>query len=117
MSLPDDQADTSNVVFGANFYMAFFVAQQSTYDLVTGQETLTAVEMQIFVSHDDSSTAAYIGNQLYPIGPNPFAPVPPPAPTPSSSDAGWIIALVIVVLILAGFLGWAVWKWRVTSSQ
>lgn len=45
VSLPDGQADTSNVVFGANFYMAFFVAQQSTYALVTGQETLTAVEL------------------------------------------------------------------------
>jgi len=30
---------------------------------------------------------------------------------------GWIITFVILVLILAVFLGWAVYKWRVTSKN
>lgn len=49
VNLPSDAG--SNVIFGANFYMAFFVAQQSTYALTGTSEVLTGVELQIFVSH------------------------------------------------------------------
>lgn len=119
VELTDNAAESSNVIFGANFYMTFFVAQQNTYALASGSEVITAQQLQIFVSLDNPYSAAYVGNAIYPLGPDPFAPISPtpPSPTPSSSDAGWIVALVIVILILAGFLGWAVWKWRSTSNQ
>jgi len=102
-------------VFGAQFYQAFFVAQQSVYALTGGVDTLIGQDMQIFVSHDNAYATANITNTTFLVGPNPFAPVAPPtppSPTPSSSSVGWIIALVIVFLILAVFLGWAVYKWR-----
>jgi len=113
-NLNSEGAESKNVVFGAQFYTAFFAATENVYSTIAGDDKLRGVDTTIYTSHDSPYTACYIGNETLPIGTNPFytAPVTPS----SSADVGWIIALVIVVIILAAFLGWAVYKWRVTSK-
>lgn len=52
---------------------------------------------------------------MLPEGTNPFytAPVLPS----DSADVVWIIVLCVIVVVLAGFLGWAVYKWRKAAAE
>lgn len=61
-------------------------------------------------------SVSYIGDEQLPLGDNPFY-TPPPTPIQQSKAVIWIVALCAVIIILAAFLGWAVYKWRVTSKQ
>jgi flagellar basal body-associated protein FliL len=44
---------------------------------------------------------------MLPMGANPFIK-PTPTPTPDKASVIWIIILCIIVVLLAGFLGWAI---------
>ena len=56
---------------------------------------------------------------MLPIGANPFVkPTPPtPTPTPDKASVIWIIILCVIVVLLAGFLGWAIYKWRTAEKD
>lgn len=49
------------------------------------------------------------------MGTNPF--YTPPLPPNDTTAVIWIIVLCIIIVVLAGFLGWAVYKWRITSKS
>lgn len=50
------------------------------------------------------------------MGKDPFVHKPTPD-TPDEKPAGWIVTFIILVIILAVFLAWAVYKWRVASKD
>ena len=60
---------------------------------------------------------------MLPMGPIPLctAPAPvPPAPIPTPDDkvsVVWIIILCVIIVILGGFLAWAVYKYRSVQKE
>lgn len=58
----------------------------------------------------------YIGNEVLPIGANPFVPTPP---TPDDPDGGvsttWVVILTILGALMIGFLGWALYKFKLAK--
>ena len=50
---------------------------------------------------------------MLPQGTNPFSPIipTPPAPAPKK-NVTWVVILCIIIALLAGFLGYGIWKWR-----
>ena len=53
---------------------------------------------------------------MLPMGANPFIK-PTPTPTPDKASVIWIIVLCVIVVLLAGFLGWAIYKWRTAEKE
>lgn len=72
--------------------------------------------MTLYVSLNSNQNSSYIGNQMLPLGANPFYTAPTPVPSDKASVV-WIIILCVVIALLAGFLGWAIWKWRKTAQE
>lgn len=96
------------------FFQEFYGAFTNTYDVATGKQNAQNLELFIQIS---SSTwnASYIGNQMLPEGTNPFY-TEPVAPS-TSADVVWIIVLCVIIVLLAAFLGWAVYKWRKAAAE
>lgn len=69
--------DTDQIVFGTLFYSQFFNVYNNTYSAANITSLQASQAASIFVS--TNATEAYIGDQVLPIGVNPF-PVPPPLP-------------------------------------
>lgn len=73
--------------------------------------------MTLFVQLNSNLTASYIGNELLPLGDNPFYTAPSPVKPNDTASIVWIVILCVVISLLAGFLAWAIWKWRKTSQE
>ena len=60
---------------------------------------------------------AYVGNEILPVGVNPFKPVPPePEPTYGLSP-GWIVVLTLLLGALLAFLGYALYRWQSAKAE
>lgn len=114
-NLDIEQEDSSNVILGGMFFQEFFGAFTNTYNKTTG--SVVAQDLELFIQLSSSWNASYIGDEMLPEGTNPFYTAPI---TPASSDNAsviWIIVLCVIIVLLAGFLGWAVYKWRKTAQE
>ena len=61
---------------------------------------------------------AYVGNQSLPTGVNPFIPAPPePTPDEGGIKTAWIVVLALLCAVLFGFLGFALYKWKMAALQ
>ena len=59
---------------------------------------------------------AYVGSEVLPTGVNPFVPQPP-TPEKDGVSAAWIVVLVLLCAFMLGFLGFALWKWKVAQAK
>jgi len=60
---------------------------------------------------------AYVGNADLPQGVDPFVPQPAPTPEPEKGNAWiWIVVLSILVVLLLGGLGFAIYKWKANQA-
>jgi len=102
------------VILGGLFFQEFFGVFQNQYNQTTGSQQAQAAQLYIQIS--SSFPQSYIGNEMLPMGANPFIK-PAPTPTPDKASVIWIIILCIIVVLLAGFLGWAIYKWRTAEKE
>lgn len=49
------------------------------------------------------------------MGTNPF--YTPVVPTPDNASVVWIIILCVIIVLLAAFLGWAIYKWKQSAKD
>ncbi len=96
------------------FFEEFFGSATNQYN-----QTTSAVQSQtltLYVQLNSNDATSYIGDEQLPLGANPFY-VPPPTPVNPDNSASvvWIVILCVVISLLAGFLGWAIYKWRKTA--
>lgn len=102
------------MILGGLFFQEFFGVFQNQYNQTTGSQQAQAAQLYIQIS--SSFPQSYIGNEMLPMGANPFIK-PTPTPTPDKASVIWIIILCIIVVLLAGFLGWAIYKWRTAEKE
>lgn len=102
------------MILGGLFFQEFFGVFQNQYNQTTGSQQAQAAQLYIQIS--SSFPQSYIGNEMLPMGVNPFIK-PTPTPTPDKASVIWIIILCIIVVLLAGFLGWAIYKWRTAEKE
>lgn len=114
--LSSENMASSNVVLGGMFFQEFFGVFMNQYNQTTG--SLQSQTAQFYIQRNNNYNASYVGNEMLPMGTNPFyTPVPTPTPTPDDASVIWIIILCVIVVLLAGFLGWAIYKWRQSEKQ
>lgn len=102
------------MILGGLFFQEFFGVFQNQYNQTTGSQQAQAAQLYIQIS--SSFPQSYIGIEMLPMGANPFIK-PTPTPTPDKASVIWIIILCIIVVLLAGFLGWAIYKWRTAEKE
>merc|ERR1711935_1200610 len=91
----DSNAEQSqDVILGGMFFQEFFGKFTNDYSTSVNDPT----QMVSLWTGRDAKLNAYIGNEVLPIGVNPFVPVVPPEE--SSPSAIWIVLLIIVMIAL-----------------
>jgi heme/copper-type cytochrome/quinol oxidase subunit 2 len=54
---------------------------------------------------------------MLPMGDNPFYVVISPNEPSDTASIIWIVILCVVISLLAGFLGWSIYRWRQTAEE
>jgi len=106
---------SQQIIFGGMFFQEFFGVFMNNYT-----DPYKPSQMAKLYVGQNSLYASYIGNEVLPEGTNPFVPQPvPPAPTPESGGVSttWIVILSVVCALLIGFLGYAIYRWKVGTIQ
>jgi hypothetical protein len=102
---------SSNIILGGMFFQEFFGVFTNDYTVdPVGQTAMLYPGL-------NAQYNAYIGNEALPEGVNPFVP---PTPTPSDdgkSNVAWIIILSVLVVLLLGGLGFAIYKWKTAQQE
>lgn len=102
---------SSSIIFGGKFFQEFFGVFTNDYH----SQATPDQSAQIFLNENAIYTdVGYLGNAVLPTGVNPFRPLPPPTPTPDNTGLGtvWIVVIVLIGVILLGFLGFLLYKYR-----
>lgn len=60
---------------------------------------------------------AYVGNVTLPEGVNPFIPSPATPDDGNKVSVIWIVVLCLMCAIMLGFLGWALYKWKIAQHN
>jgi len=102
---------SQNIIFGGMFFQEFFGVFTNNYTDI-GDVTQQA---KLYVGRN-AMLNAYVGNEELPIGENPFIPHPP-EPESSGVSVAWIIVLSLLCAVLLGFLGYALYKWKVAQHN
>lgn len=102
---------SQNIILGGMFFQEFFGVFTNDYNDL-GDVTQSA---KLYVGRNGKLNA-YVGNEELPIGENPFIPHPP-APEDTGVSVAWIIVLSLLCAILLGFLGYALYKWKVAQHN
>jgi hypothetical protein len=105
-------AQSTSIILGGMFFQEFFGVFTNDYNDIYGDILQTA---RLYVGRNGKLNA-YIGNETLPIGENPFIPHPPDPETTGISVA-WIIVLSLLCAVLLGFLGYALYKWKVAQHN
>lgn len=120
-------ASSQNIIMGGLFYQEFAGYFSNGY-----ADPYNPTQMaKFYVGQNSKYNQSYIGNETLPTGTNPFVPGPtppgpeppgpePPSPTPDEPtevSAIWIVLLVIVGALLLGFLGFAIYRWKIAQSR
>merc|ERR1719443_2618469 len=118
ISYLDSLAASSNqIVLGGMFFQEFFGIFVNDYNDPANPNQAT----QIYVGRN-AKWNGYIGNEVLPIGPNPFVPIPPtpPGPTPSDNSSGlgtaWIVVIALIGCLLVAFLAFLLYKYKVATK-
>jgi hypothetical protein len=112
--LDTNAAQSTNVILGGMFFQEFFGIFENDYNDIQDPNQ----SVSLFVGKN-AKLNAYIGNETLPEGVNPFIPPAPPAPEPESSGVSvvWIVVLSVLSAVLLGFLGWALYKWKIAQHK
>lgn len=101
-------------ILGGAFFQEFYGIFENYYD--TSNTFANQQSATFYVQELSIWNASYIGNEMLPLGADPFytPPTPPAPPSPNTKNVSyiWIIVLCVIIVILLGFLGWAVHKYR-----
>lgn len=104
-------SQSQNIIMGGMFFQEFFgvFANDFSNDPYTQSVSIYVNENALY--------NAYVGSTDLPEGVNPFIPKPtPPAPEEKGNAWIWITILSILVVLLLGGLGFAVYKWKATQN-
>lgn len=93
------------------FFQEFFGVFTNDYNDIQD----VAQSSKIYVGQN-ALLNAYVGNKDLPIGENPFIPHPP-EPEDTGISVAWIIVLSLLCALLLGFLGFALYKWKVAQHN
>ena len=99
---------SSNIILGGQFFQEFFGVFDNNYntDPYTQAATIYVNEYALW--------SAYVGATDLPEGVNPFVP---PTPAEEKSKAWiWITILSVVIVLLLGGLGFAIYKWKASQG-
>lgn len=103
---------SNNIILGGMFFQEFFGVFTNTYNVDP------ATQEAAFFVNENAMYNAYVGNEVLPTGQNPFVPAPTPTPEPEKGNAWiWITILSILVVLLLGGLGFAIYKWKANQSS
>lgn len=111
--LDEYASQSQSVILGGMFMQEFFTIFTNDYnDIQDVHQSAT-----IYVGQN-AILNAYVGNQSLPVGVNPFVPQPPAPPSDEGGiSTAWIVVLSLLCAILVGFLGFALYKWKLAAMQ
>lgn len=93
------------------FFQEFFGVFMNDYSDIYNDVTQSA---KIYVGQN-ALLDPYVGNQVLPIGENPFIPHPPTPSEDNGLSPVWIVVLSLLCALLIGFLGFALYKWKIAQ--
>jgi len=102
---------SQNIILGGMFFQEFFGVFENNYVVDPVGQTATLYPGL------NAQYNAYIGNEALPEGTNPFVPAPTPTPDAGKSNVAWIVILSVLVVLLLGGLGFAIYKWKTAQQE
>lgn len=106
-------SQSSNIILGGLFFQEFFAVFENDYTIRYDPEQ----QVSLYVGRN-SLLNAYVGNEELPTGVNPFVPQPPSPEDPGNKvSVAWIIVLSLLCAVMLGFLGFALWKWKLAQAK
>ena len=112
--LDSSAAQSSAVIMGGMWFQEFFGIFVNDYNNIeTPDQSAT-----LYVGKS-SMYNGYVGNEVLPIGVNPFKPPTPPTPPAESSglSAVWIVVIVLICACLVGFLAFLLYKYKSATDS
>lgn len=111
--LDEYASQSESIILGGMWMQEFFTVYTNDYSSLTADVQQSA---RIYVGQN-AKLDAYVGNQVLPIGVNPFKPPEPEPPIDYSMSVGWVVVLSLVSAALIGFLGYSLYKWKMAKLE